>query len=116
MAPPMKLKVTNRCMPFFTKSLPHVSLIIATATKKPIKRLPSTVEVTDKTTVQDVKNSLAKQIGRIDPNRLGLFDTKNKILRDRLALVKQNKELIAGKEILVKDLGRWLVNSYSTKC
>ncbi|KIN02643.1 hypothetical protein OIDMADRAFT_178564 [Oidiodendron maius Zn] len=88
MAPPMKLKVTNR------------------STKKPIKRLPSTIEVTDKTTVQDVKNSLAKQIGRMDPNRLGLFDTKNKILKDRLAIVKQNKELIAGKEILVKDLGQ----------
>ena len=43
----------------------------------------------------------------MDPNRLGLFDSKNKILKDRLALVKQNKEVIAGKEILVKDLGGW---------
>jgi very-long-chain enoyl-CoA reductase len=81
-------------------------LTIVTATKKPIKNLPSTVDVTDKSTVQDVKNSLAKQIGGMDPNRLGLFDTQNKILKDRLALVKQNKELIASKAILVKDLGR----------
>jgi very-long-chain enoyl-CoA reductase len=85
--------------------LPDVALTSAVAAKKPIKRLPNTVEVTDKTTVQDVRNSLAKQIGGMDPNRLGLFDSKNKILKDRLALVKQNKELIAGKEILVKDLG-----------
>lgn len=69
--------------------------------------MPSAIEVGDKTTVQDVKENLAKQIGRFDPNRLGLFDSNNKILKDRLALIKQNKDVTAAREILVKDLGAW---------
>lgn len=63
--------------------------------------------------MQDVKNSLAKQMGGIDPNRLGLFDSKNKLLKDRLGLIKQNKEVVDGREILVKDLGEWLVRALS---
>lgn len=62
--------------------------------------------------MQDVKDNLAKQIGRFDPNRLGLFDSKNKILKDRLALIKQNKEVTADKEILVKDLGTRHLSGY----
>jgi hypothetical protein len=57
--------------------------------------------------VQDVKVQLAKQAGGMDPERLGLFDPANKkILKDRKALVNQQKDVMAGKEILVKDLGR----------
>jgi very-long-chain enoyl-CoA reductase len=48
-------------------------------------------------------------MGGMDPNRLGIFDTKNKILKDRLSLVSQNQEVMAGKEILVKDLGRYSI-------
>ncbi|KAF8852893.1 steroid alpha reductase-like protein [Acephala macrosclerotiorum] len=88
MAAQTTLKVTNR------------------STKKPIKKLPTSIEVTDKTTVQDVKNQLAKQAGGIDPERLGLFDPeKKKILKDRRAFVSQHQDVMGGKEILVKDLG-----------
>lgn len=52
-------------------------------------------------------------MGGIDPNRLGLFDSKNKLLKDRLGLIKQNKEVVDGREILVKDLGEWLVRALS---
>jgi len=75
------------------------------STKKPIKRLPTSIEITEKTTVQDVKEKLSKQAGGIDPNRLGLFDAKNKILKDWKALVSDHKEVTATQEIFVKDLG-----------
>jgi very-long-chain enoyl-CoA reductase len=41
----------------------------------------------------------------MDPNRLGLFDSKNKILKDRKALVSQHAEVNSTQEIFVKDLG-----------
>lgn len=75
------------------------------STKKPIKKLPTSIEITDKTTVQDVKEKLSKQAGGIDPNRLGLFDAKNKILKDRKARVSEHKEVTSTQEIFVKDLG-----------
>jgi very-long-chain enoyl-CoA reductase len=76
------------------------------APKKPIKKLPTSIEITDKTTVQDVKDKLAKQAGGWDPNRFGLFDPVNKkILKDRKALISQQKDVISVKEVLVKDLG-----------
>ena len=69
--------------------------------------MPTSIVVTDQTTVQDVKDQLASAAGGRDPNRFGLFDPdKKKILKDRKALVNQNKEVVAGKEILVKDLGQ----------
>ncbi|PQE12481.1 3-oxo-5-alpha-steroid 4-dehydrogenase protein [Rutstroemia sp. NJR-2017a BBW] len=56
--------------------------------RQPIKRLPTSIEINEKTTVQDVKEQLAKQAGGWDPNRFGLFDpTTKKILKDRKALV-----------------------------
>ena len=74
--------------------------------KKPIKRLPASIEIDEKTTVQDVKIQLAKNSGGADPHRFGLFDPeKKKILKDHKALISQHKEVMAGKEILVKDLG-----------
>jgi very-long-chain enoyl-CoA reductase len=81
-----------------------------TAPKKPITRLPRSIEITDKTTVQDVKDKLAEQAGGWDPNRFGLFDPEQKkILKDRKALISQSKEVMAGKEVLVKDLGMVLL-------
>lgn len=42
----------------------------------------------------------------MDAERLGIFDPeKKKILKDRKALVSNHKEVMAGREILVKDLG-----------
>jgi very-long-chain enoyl-CoA reductase len=76
------------------------------AAKKPIKKLPTGIEITDKTTVQDVKNNLAKRAGGWNPERFGLFDPeKKKILKDRKALVINHEEVMKGGEILVKDLG-----------
>jgi very-long-chain enoyl-CoA reductase len=109
MAPPVTLKVTNRCL---CSPLPQPCSLLffadcnTLAVKKPIKKLPTTIEVTDKTTVQDVKNQLAKQAGGWDPERFGLFDPeKKKILKDRKALISKQQDVIASKEILVKDLG-----------
>jgi very-long-chain enoyl-CoA reductase len=49
---------------------------------------------------------LAKQAGGWDPNRFGLFDPEHKkILKDRKALISRHKEVMTGKEVLVKDLG-----------
>jgi hypothetical protein len=76
------------------------------AAKKPIKKLPTSIEITDKTTVQDVKDNLAKRAGGWDPNRFGLYEPeKKKLLKDRRAIVVQQPEVMSGKEILVKDLG-----------
>lgn len=56
------------------------------------------------TTVQDVKEKLAKP-GGWDPERFGIYDSSKKLLKDRRAIVNQQESLMAGKEILVKDLG-----------
>jgi very-long-chain enoyl-CoA reductase len=57
-----------------------------------------------------VKDNLAKQAGGWDPNRFGLYEPeKKKLLKDRRALISQQKSVLEGKEILVKDLGMFLV-------
>jgi hypothetical protein len=43
----------------------------------------------------------------MDPNRLGIFNKQNKLLKDRLALVCENKDVVASQELLVKDLGSY---------
>jgi very-long-chain enoyl-CoA reductase len=74
--------------------------------KKPIKKLPTSIEITDTTTVQDVKDNLAKRAGGWDPNRFGLYEPeKKKLLKDRKALISKQESVLGGKEILVKDLG-----------
>ncbi|CZT04296.1 related to TSC13-required for elongation of VLCFA moiety of sphingolipids [Rhynchosporium agropyri] len=88
MAAPITVKVSNR------------------VAKKPIKKLPTSIEITDKTTLQDVKEQLASKAGGIDPERLGIYDAeKKKLLKNRKALVSSSEEVMSGKEILVKDLG-----------
>ncbi|KAG9230364.1 steroid alpha reductase-like protein [Amylocarpus encephaloides] len=87
MAAPVTIKVSSR------------------SPRKPIKRLPANIEITDATTVQDVKDRLGAQAG-INPERLGLSDPeKKRLLSDRKALVSQHKEIMAGREIIVRDLG-----------
>jgi very-long-chain enoyl-CoA reductase len=84
--------------------------------KKPIKKLPTSVEVTDKTTVQDVKENLARRAGGWDPNRFGLYEPeKKKLLKDRRALISQQQSILSGKEILVKDLGMCLSAQFPTQ-
>ncbi|RDW82462.1 hypothetical protein BP6252_03574 [Coleophoma cylindrospora] len=95
---PLTLKVTNR------------------SPKKPIKKLPPTIEISSTATVEDVKNQLARAAGISDPNRLGLINPESKkILSNRLAVVSQIQEVAAGKEILVKDLG-WPTLLETTLC
>lgn len=55
--------------------------------------------------MQDVKNQIAK-VARKDPNCMGISDpVKKKILKDRKALISQHGDVMAEKEVLVKDLG-----------
>lgn len=99
------LKVTNRCK-LIQCAIEYLLILTSKAPKNPIKRLPTSIDIDETTTVQDVKEKLAKQIGGWDPNRFGIFDPEQKkILKDRKAFISQHKEVIIGKEILIKDLG-----------
>jgi len=70
-----------------------------------VKGLPETIEVTDKTTIQDIKDAAAKG-GRWDPERMGLFGSESKsIFKDRNQRVLAHPEVLKTKEIQVKDLG-----------
>ncbi|TVY38479.1 putative enoyl reductase, partial [Lachnellula occidentalis] len=71
---------------------------------KPVKKLPTSIEITDKTTLQDVKEQLAKP-GHWDPERLGIYDSSKKLLKDRRAILSQQESVMADQELLVKDLG-----------
>ncbi|KAK3344302.1 3-oxo-5-alpha-steroid 4-dehydrogenase-domain-containing protein [Lasiosphaeria hispida] len=88
MAPTTSVKLTNR------------------APKKPIKKLPSTIELPRDATVEDAKLQIARQSGISDFNRIGLFDpTTKKILKNRAALVLQEAGVAEAGELVVKDLG-----------
>ncbi|KAH7321011.1 3-oxo-5-alpha-steroid 4-dehydrogenase-domain-containing protein [Stachybotrys elegans] len=74
--------------------------------KTPIKKLPSSVDVTDATTVEDLKKIIAKQAGISDYNRVGIFDpTTKKTLKNRKARLVDEPVVAAAGEVLVKDLG-----------
>lgn len=76
------------------------------STNQPIKNLPASIEVTEKTTVHDVKEQLSRLSGGRDPNRFGLYDSeKKKILKDRKAFILQQSDVVNSGKILVKDLG-----------
>jgi len=84
-----------------------ISLTVASqAGKKPIKNIPATVQIDSKTTVEDVKIQLAAAVRGLDYNRIAILDPSSQsILKDRKALLVEQKGVIEGKEILVKDLG-----------
>ncbi|KAF4123643.1 very-long-chain enoyl-CoA reductase [Geosmithia morbida] len=70
--------------------------------KKPIKKLPPTIQLAPDTSVEDVKKQVAKAINLGDHNRIGLFDpSTKKTLKDRKALIAS----LNIDEVLVKDLG-----------
>ncbi|KAK3683459.1 3-oxo-5-alpha-steroid 4-dehydrogenase-domain-containing protein [Podospora appendiculata] len=88
MAASISLKLTNR------------------APRKPIKKLPASVELPRDATVEDAKRLVAKQSGIDDFNRIGLFDPTTKmILKDRKALVVDEPGVASAGELVVKDLG-----------
>ncbi|KAA8572330.1 hypothetical protein MFRU_003g04400 [Monilinia fructicola] len=72
----------------------------------PIKSLPSSIEITTSTTVEDAKHIIAKQIHFTDPNRIGLFPVDGKpSLKDRKALLTQQTDIMSADAIAVRDLG-----------
>ncbi|RQM04967.1 hypothetical protein DH86_00003703, partial [Scytalidium sp. 3C] len=81
-------------------SKPVTVKVSSRSPKRPIKKLPSTLEITPSTTVQEVKETLAKP-GRWDPERFGIYGTDNKLIRDRKAriidYVKGGEEISAFK-------------------
>ncbi|KKA26677.1 hypothetical protein TD95_001612 [Thielaviopsis punctulata] len=86
MEPTITLKLTNRA--------------------KPLRKLPGAIEIPSTATVEDLKALISKQCGISDKNRIGLFyPTTKKTLKDRKALIAHEADVIAKKEILVKDLG-----------
>lgn len=88
MASIISLKLTNR------------------APKKPIKRLPATIDLPRDATVEDAKIQIARQTGIKDFNRIGLFDpTTKKTLKNRKGLITDEANVVAAGELVVKDLG-----------
>ena len=78
------------------------------AGKKPIKKLPETIEITAATTVEDAKKQIAKAAGISDFNRVAILDVdKQAIFKDRNALLAQQQAVADSYQILVKDLGAW---------
>lgn len=76
------------------------------APKKPIRKLPASVELPHDATVEDAKVLIARQSGFTDYNRIGLFDpTSKQILKNRRALVREEAGVVAAGELVVKDLG-----------
>jgi len=85
---PSSLKLTNR------------------SPKKPIKKLPASIDIHDALTVEDIKVAIAKASGISDHNRIGLFDpSTQKTLKNRKALIVDEPGVTEAGEILVKDLG-----------
>ncbi|KAH7040699.1 3-oxo-5-alpha-steroid 4-dehydrogenase-domain-containing protein [Microdochium trichocladiopsis] len=88
MAGGISLKVTNR------------------VPKRPIKKLPSSIELGSDATVEDVKLALAKAAGIADHNRLGIYDpSTKKTLKDRKAPLSSLEAVVKHGEVLVKDMG-----------
>lgn len=76
------------------------------APKKPIRKLPASVELPHDATVEDAKVLIARQLGFKDYNRIGLFDpTSKQTLKNRKALVREEAGVTAAGELVVKDLG-----------
>ncbi|KAK4149029.1 3-oxo-5-alpha-steroid 4-dehydrogenase-domain-containing protein [Chaetomidium leptoderma] len=76
------------------------------APKKPIRKLPASVELPHDATVEDAKKVVARQSGFNDYNRIGLFDPTTKLnLKNRRALLRDEAGVVAAGELVVKDLG-----------
>jgi hypothetical protein len=97
------LKVTSRCSYL---SSPFDTIVTDHPIAGKSSKLPATIEVTPTTTVQDVKEQIGKA-ARKDPNCIGVSDpVKKKILKDRKALILEQKDVADLKEVVIKDLGQ----------
>lgn len=97
---------------------------VSAAPKQPIKRLPATLALPANATVDDLKALIAKEAKISDLNRIGIYDpTTKKTLKNRKALLSDEPNVFATKEVLVKDLGkprlsiipRWRIQRILTK-
>lgn len=78
-----------------------------------MRNLPPTIEITGTTTVEDAKKHVAKAIGMRDFNRIAILEpTKQSIIKNRKALLKDEVTVMQSGEIMVKDLG----SSFSLIC
>ncbi|OBT91106.1 hypothetical protein VE02_00102 [Pseudogymnoascus sp. 03VT05] len=76
------------------------------AGKKPIRKLPSNIEIGAGTTVEEAKKIIARHTGMRDYHRIAIVDTTTKsIIKDRLSILAQNPGVQATGDIAVKDLG-----------
>lgn len=76
------------------------------AGKKPIRNLPSTIEITSTTNVEEAKKILARATKTRDHHRLAIVDPENKaIVKDRTALLLNSQGVASTSSIYVKDLG-----------
>ncbi|KAK7756428.1 Very-long-chain enoyl-CoA reductase [Diatrype stigma] len=74
--------------------------------KKPIKGLPTEIDLPQDANVEYVKKQLAKAARISDFNRIGIFDpVSKKTLKDKNSLIREQVEVIKHGEFLVKDLG-----------
>lgn len=86
---------------------PPITLTLTSRSKKPIKKLPATIDVPHDASVEEIKILIARETGCDDFNRIGLFDpTTNKTLKNRRALISEEAGVLSKKQLLVKDLGR----------
>ena len=68
---------------------------------------PPTIEITGTTTVEEAKKQVAKAAGIRDFNRIAILEpTKQSIIKNRKALLKDEHMVMQSQEIMVKDLGR----------
>ncbi|KAK4166230.1 3-oxo-5-alpha-steroid 4-dehydrogenase-domain-containing protein [Cladorrhinum sp. PSN259] len=74
--------------------------------KKPIRKLPTTIDLPRDATVEEAKVLIARASGLGDFNRIGLYDpTTKQILKNRKALVRDEEGVSKANELVVKDLG-----------
>ncbi|KAF3765486.1 hypothetical protein M406DRAFT_345886 [Cryphonectria parasitica EP155] len=74
--------------------------------KRPLRKLPASIEVPNDAEIEDVKKVIARQAGVKDFNRIGLFyPSTRKRIADRRALVNNQQDVIDNGQILVQDLG-----------
>ncbi|GAO13388.1 uncharacterized protein UV8b_00632 [Ustilaginoidea virens] len=74
--------------------------------KQPVKRLPASVDLPADATVDDLKALVAKEAKIGDFNRIGIFDpATKKTLKNRKAAIADEPNVLAAREVLVKDLG-----------
>lgn len=73
-----------------------------------IKKLPASIDVTTASTIEELQQKLAKASGVRDYNRIGIFDpVTRKIIRDRLAVLGAQDNVVKEKAILAQDLGEF---------